>query len=359
MRMLLLWGVTIAVGLAVGTLGAFAQVAQDPSGRVVELETPAPSLDGNLLGTPSTQNAAIYLPPGYDQQPDARFPVVYLLHGIFDDYGVWIENYDVPAILDRLIERDRLEPLIAVMPNGGNRYGGGYYRNSAVSGNWADYITDDLVGFVDTNFRTLASPDSRAVIGHSMGGYGAIHLAMAHPGIFSVVWAMSPCCLAPTEDLGFGNDAWRRASTVKDQNDIQALIDRRDFYPIAILGIVTAFSPAPNREPVYGHFPFEIVRGEVVLDEQAFDAYADAFPTRQVRSARASLRDLRGLGLGVGLGDQFLHIPAGTLDLSQKLGEERVPHQLDVYAGDHRQHIGDRLETTVLPWVGARLDFEE
>lgn len=101
------------------------------------------------------------------------------------------------------------------------------------------------------------------------------------------------------------------------------------------------------------------MRGEVVLDEPAYDRYLDAFPVRQVRQARDSLRDLRGLALDVGLGDQFLHIPAGTLALSQQLGEERIPHRLDVYDGDHRQQVSERLETVVLPWVGERLASEE
>lgn len=59
------------------------------AGRVVEVEVPAPALADNLLDTPVVQGAAVYLPPSYDSESDRRYPVVYLLHGIFDDYGVW------------------------------------------------------------------------------------------------------------------------------------------------------------------------------------------------------------------------------------------------------------------------------
>ncbi|WP_299887984.1 alpha/beta fold hydrolase [uncultured Ruegeria sp.] len=353
------WRAVFAISLFVCATSVTAQSDQTSSGQVVELRVPAPSLEENLLGTSGIQDVAIYLPPDYEQHPNRRFPVLYLLHGIFDDYGVWIENYNVPSILDRMIQDDAIPEVIAVMPNAGNRYGGGYYRNSPVSGNWADYITNDLVSYVDANYSTLPNPESRAVIGHSMGGYGALHLAMHHPGVFSVVWAISPCCLAPTEDLGFGNDAWKRASQIEDFDDVDALLESRDFYPIAILGIIAAFNPDPDNEPIYGDFPFEIVKGEVVLDDQAFDSYSDAFPIRQVRASRENLRELKGLGMGVGLGDQFLHIPAGTLALSQQLGDERIPHSLDVYAGDHRQRVGERLEETVIPWVVRRLDFGE
>lgn len=356
MRKSFFW-VFLAV-VILSTSSAFAQSLEAASGRVVKINVPAPTLTGNLLDTPLIQEAAVYLPPGYDENPDRRFPAIYLLHGIFDDHGVWIENYDVPGILDRLIADGDVPELIVVLPNGGNKYGGGFYRNSPVSGHWADYIADDLVSFIDKKYRTLPDQDSRAIVGHSMGGYGALNLAMSRPGIFSVVWALSPCCLAAKDDLSFGNDAWKRAAAIDEPEDLQNLIDSRDFYPIAMLGIVTAFIPDVDAAPVYGNFPFEVVRGEVIIDDIQFDRYLDALPVRQVRNARNSLRTLRGLALDVGLGDQFLHIPTGTFEFSQRLSAERIPHLLDVYAGDHRQSIGERLEDIVFPWVADRMVFE-
>lgn len=333
---------------------AIAQLSE-AGGRVVEVEVPAPSLAGNLLGTPDVQGAAVYLPPSYDREPDRRYPVVFLLHGIFDSYETWLVHFEVPAMLDRLIATGEIPELIMVMPNGGNQYGGGFYRDSPVSGRWGDYIADDLVAFVDSQFRTAASGDRRAVVGHSMGGYGALHLAMTRPGVFSSVWAMSPCCLAARDDLSFGNAAWKRAGEITTEDDLQASLDSEEFYSIAVLGLITAFSPNPENPPVHADFPFEIVRGEVVLDDALYDRYLDALPLRQVHDAREGLRSLRGLALDVGLGDQFLHIPTGTLEFSQVLGNERIPHLFDVYAGDHRQRVGERLEKRVLPWVGERL----
>jgi len=359
MPKLISWGLAYVLIVFFNSEQSFAQSNTDITGSVVEIEVPAPALRGNLLGSSDVQNAAVYLPPGYNAQTERRFPVVYLLHGIFDNYGVWIEHFEVPEILDRLIDGDLMAEMIVVMPNGGNKYGGGFYRNSPVGGNWADYIADDLVGFIDGQFRTIADDASRAVVGHSMGGYGALHLAMERSDVFSVVWALSPCCLAANDDLSFGNDAWQRAAAIKGPEDLQDLIDSGDFYPIAALGVAAAFSPDVEAAPTYGAFPFEIVRGEVVLDDAAFDRYLDELPVRRVRASRENLRNLQGLAIGVGLGDQFMHIPTGTLEFSQRLGAERIPHRLDVYAGDHRQQVGERLENIVFPWVAEQMVLAE
>jgi pimeloyl-ACP methyl ester carboxylesterase len=333
--------------------------ATRPTSQLLEVEVPAPALAGNLLGTAGLQGAAVYLPPSYATASKRRYPTIYLLHGIFDHYQQWLEEgFDAPGIFDRLIAVGEIPELIAVMPDGFNRTGGGFYRNSPVSGNWADYIATDLVDFIDEQFRTLVRPESRAVTGHSMGGYGSIHLGMTRPDVFSVIWAMSPCCLAATDDLGFGNDAWKRAIRFEKPEDLQASLQKGDFYPVAALGLLTAFSPNPGKPPFFVDFPYELVRGETVLIDSLYDAYLDRLPVRQVDDNREALRGLRGLGIGVGLGDQFVHIPKGTLEFSQVLGEQRIPHLLDVYDGDHRQLVAARLEQIILPWIGTRLATE-
>lgn len=330
-----------------------------PRGRVVEIVVPANSLAGNLLGTPTEQAAAIYLPPGYEGAPERRYPVIYLLHGIFDRHGVWIEAFGVPEILDLLIAEERIPEVIVLMPDGGNRYGGGFYRNSPVAGKWEDFVAVDLVDFVDASFRTLARPGGRAVVGHSMGGYGAVHLGMERPDRFSVAYAMSPCCAAPVDDLGFGNDAWKRAYRMETPEAIDQALEGNDFYPVAALGVLAAFSPAPGKPPLFVDFPFEVVRGEVVLDQAEYARYLAAFPLYRVAETRDALTRLRALALDYGIGDQFLHIPEASRELSHRLAELRVPHRFEVYDGDHRKQLPERLESVVLPYVAAALDRPE
>ncbi len=340
--------------LLIGIPVSAQTLAPSQASQVLERKIEAPSLDANLLGDEATKRVLIYLPPGYEEQFNHRYPVLYVLHGIFDEPDVWIGHFGIPAILDRLIEQDGIPPLIAVLPQGGNQLGGGFYRNSPVSGNWGDFIASDLTAYVDSNFRTDARRERRAVIGHSMGGYGAIHLGMTRPEVFSAAYAMSPCCLTPVEDLGQGNPVWRRLEGTERWDQVQAAVQARDFYLVAALGILTAFLPNTERPPFFIDIPFGVQRGETVIREEIYGRWEGQFPLLQLDQARDALLSLNGLAMDYGIGDQFAHIPVGTRLFSERLAELRIPHTLEVYRGDHRQEIARRLEKVILPWV-ARL----
>lgn len=322
--------------------------------RVEVVEVPAPSLEANLVGTAAIQRATVYLPPGYDGG-QARYPVIYMLHGIFDQHGVWVEQYELDGMVDRLIDAEAIPPVIVVMPDGGNRYGGGFYRDSPTTGGWARFVASDLVSFVDGRFRTRADPGARALVGHSMGGYGAVHVPMEWPGVFSIAWAMSPCCLGPVEDIGLGNPAWLEAAGLMDEAELARAVARRDFYVVVSMGLAAAFAPDPSAPPFHVDFPFRVERGEMVLDEDKYIAFRNRFPVHRIEERRAALLGLTSLTLDYGIGEQFAHIPAATSAFSQALTLWRVPHRLEVYRGDHRNRVGHRLEELVLPYIGALL----
>ena len=135
------------------------------SGRLIEVKVAAPALKGNLLGDPVEQSVAIYRPPSYDASPSKRYPTLYLLHGFLGDSKAWSGvgrfSFNIPPLLDAMIGSNRIREMIVVAPSARNAYGGSFYSNSAVTGNWEDYIYRDLVGHVDANYRTLARPSSR------------------------------------------------------------------------------------------------------------------------------------------------------------------------------------------------------
>lgn len=146
----------------------------------------------------------IYLPPDYGSAT-RRYPVLYMLHGLGGHREEWIV-YGLINVVDREIRTGSILPMIVVLPQGDK----GYWVNHSGDGPlWGEYLTRDLVGMIDTTYRTLRSPNSRGIGGLSMGGFGALHHAFLHPELFGVVGAHSASLRAydgTLPYLGFGED---------------------------------------------------------------------------------------------------------------------------------------------------------
>jgi S-formylglutathione hydrolase FrmB len=345
----------IRLAAALVALLVICTQVQAANGTIRELTIQSAAIAGNRTGTPAEQQLAVYLPPGYETGTQ-RYPVLYLLHGIVGTYKDFTEWLKIAPAMDALIAAGT-RPFIVVMPNGGNVYGGAFYSNSPVVGNWETYITSELVAKIDREFRTHARASSRGIAGHSMGGFGAINLGMKHPDVFGSVYAISPCCLAMSEDIGYGNPEWRKAVAVKSQEDIAALLKVGDFYPMAMIGLAAVLSPNLEKPPFFVDLPVKHVRGELMPDEAVFESWRRQFPIERVDDLRDNLMSLRAIGMDYGTSDQFAHIPTATADFSHELSRLRVPHTLDVYRGDHRQQVGARLGTIVLPFFARNLEY--
>jgi S-formylglutathione hydrolase FrmB len=341
-----------------GTVIAFCLVAvlqssAQSEGTIRYLKLHSPALEKNLLGEPSDQEVAVYLPPDYDRGT-ARYPVLYLLHGIGGGFTDWTKHWNIRGSMDAVI-RGGAQPFIVVMPNGANRLGGGFYLDSPVSGNWETYLVRELVPAIDRDFRTAATRESRGIAGHSMGGFGAIRLAMRFPELFGVMYAMSPCCLDLVEDIGHGNQSWRKAIRFRTPEDIARSAEENDFYPIAIYALASALSPNPEKPPFYVDLPVREVRGELMPDDAVYERWRTSLPMAQLAAHRASLMQMRGLVIDYGTLDQFAHILTATPAFSRELARLRIPHRLDVYDGDHREKLPQRLRTHVLPFLATTL----
>lgn len=101
------------------------------------------------------------------------FPVFYLLHGLSDDYTAWTRQTSIERYVEGL-------PLIVVMPDGGR----GFYTDAREGFAYETAMVRDLIGLVDATFQTVARREGRVVGGLSMGGYGALKLALGHPDLF-------------------------------------------------------------------------------------------------------------------------------------------------------------------------------
>jgi S-formylglutathione hydrolase FrmB len=141
------------------------------------------SFFSNSLDT--NRYAQVYLPEGYNPEDSTRYPVIYYLHGALGNYA---SNPEIKGILDDLIGSNSIAPVIVVKPDGSTGpYAGSFYTNSELYGNFEDYICYDLVSFIDSAYKTIASKEKRAIWGHSMGAFGSIKIALTHPDIYCSV----------------------------------------------------------------------------------------------------------------------------------------------------------------------------
>lgn len=156
-----------------------------------------------------TMQYVVYLPPGYDANPNARYPAAYMLHGGGGDIMEW-PSYGLFDVADRLMGDRVIPPFIFVLPEGDQEYWVDHVidRNTGANGEkWGTYTAKEVVPTIDARFRTIARQDARSIGGLSMGGHGAMQLALNFPGIWSAIGAHSPS-LRPEGDaptyLGFG-----------------------------------------------------------------------------------------------------------------------------------------------------------
>jgi S-formylglutathione hydrolase FrmB len=147
-------------------------------------------------------DSVIIIPPDTffvygDTLPGTYYPVLYLLHGYGGDQAYFRGLYGLAETMDGLIDAGEIEPMIVVTPNATNNLGGGFYTNSpdiggqSYAGRMQDYITDEIVTIIDTLFNTMTDRQHRGIAGHSMGGYGAVKIAMLRNDLFGSASAMS------------------------------------------------------------------------------------------------------------------------------------------------------------------------
>jgi len=359
-RFLLALALAAACGPAAGPGPAAAPARPAAHGRLVLERVAGAALGENAFGDRADPEVAIYLPPGYQESGARRFPVVYLLHGIGGTHRDWSERgyqgVTLPALMDRMIGAGRLPPMIVVMPTAITRYGGSFYLNSSVNGGWEDYIAGELVAHVDARYRTIAHPAGRGVAGHSMGGYGALSLAMHRPDVFGAAYAMSPCCLAWAAELTIERSAasWRRAVRFRDPRELRTALVEGEFLAVGYVAMAAAFSPDP-RSRMRVALPFALEGDRLVPAEPAHAAWRQAFLIEQLPARARSLAGLRALGFDAGTEDEIGHIPIGVESFSRALRDAGILHTVELYRGTHADRIAERLERVVLPFFGRAL----
>jgi len=342
-----------AIALAAVWVGVlFAQTGEPVrKGRFERIKVHGKSLEGNLEGDSPDRDVSIYLPPSYATDRNRRYPVVYLLHGYTNTdegwYGPEVKsgflsaNTTLPAAADNAIAAGARQ-MILVMPNAYTVYQGSMYSNSVTTGDWEAYLTRDLVEYVDAHYRTIPGRASRGLAGHSMGGYGAIRIAMKYPEAFSSVYILSACCL--TANLNPQGAGMAKAEAIHSRDDL-AQADRGT---VTTLAEAASWSPNPQNPPFFFDLPSQ--DGKVRPDVVA--RWVANAPLAMLDQYVPNLKRLRAIAIDVGDKDGLAD---SNKELSRMLTEYGIEHSFETYDGDHTNRIAARVETKVLPFFSSHL----
>jgi hypothetical protein len=159
------------------------------AGRLVEDWIESEVLKGNPLGDPWRRPIWIYLPPGYDDEPQRRYPAIFQIQGMTGQLDMWRNRgafrLNFPELLDQLFARGAGAPAVVVFVDCWTSYGGSQFLDSPGTGRYHTYLCEEVVPWVDERYRTLAQAQHRGIAGKSSGGYGAMVTPMLRPDLFS------------------------------------------------------------------------------------------------------------------------------------------------------------------------------
>jgi enterochelin esterase-like enzyme len=328
------------------SMAAFAQQsAETKHGTVSRISVHGQSLEGNLEGDSPEREVSVYLPPGYEAHKSHRYPVVYLLHGFTDTDLRWFGSeplFNGTAAADRAFSNGTPE-MIVVMPNAKTRYFGSMYTSSPATGDWETFVTHDLVAYIDSHYRTIPNRMSRGLAGHSMGGYGTIRLGMKHPEVFSSIYSLSACCLAPQN---LQDPARAKSPDIKTDEQLAAA----DFMTKAQFASAAAWSPDPRNPPRFIDLPWK----DGQFQPMVADKWAANAPLVMFDQYVANLKRLHAIALDVGTHDSLM---PGSQAMDEALTAYGIVHSYESYDGDHLNRVESRFETKVLPFFAVNLEF--
>lgn len=246
-------------------LPVMPESASAQQGRMEQGQITSAALAENLYGDPATRPYRVYLPPSYDSSLK-RYPVVYVLHGGFND-----ETQMIPWLrptLDLMIRQRAIGEMLAVFVNATNKLVvGSWYLSSAVIGDYETYIVKDLVELIDTRYRTLATRESRAVTGFSMGGWGTMHLTFKFPDVFSVAVAEAGRYNSRSQQADL---LAREIARYHPTNFTQYMaMGDVDYMLCAFQALFAGLLPNSQRPYLYTDYPYEWVTGQPLLNESA------------------------------------------------------------------------------------------
>jgi S-formylglutathione hydrolase FrmB len=300
------------------------------------------ALADNALGDPSERPLWVYLPPGYDSEPERRYPAIYLIQGLTGQVEMWWNRSafrpTVPELIDALFADGGTPTAIVVMVDAWTKLGGSQYVNSPGTGRYLDYLCDDVVAFVDGKYRTLADRNHRGIAGKSSGGYGAMTVPMRRPDVFGALAshagdALFDYCYLPEFGPAVRALRDRYAGSFErfweDFRSRPAFREKDDHILLNVYCMAACYSAEADGTVT---LPFDPATGE--LRDDVWQRWLANDPVRMAPAHADALRSLRAVYLDAGRRDEF-HLDVGAQAFSAILTRLGVNHYFELFDGAH------------------------
>jgi S-formylglutathione hydrolase FrmB len=301
--------------------------------RIETITVHSRALEGNLEGNSADRKVHVILPPGYDKRKRQRYPVVYYLHGYVSTADDQLKFIDP----DEAVQAFSGQPMIVVIPDAYTKQGGSFYASGLTVGDFEHFIARDLVAAIDARFRTIPERASRGLGGHSMGGHGTLRIGMKHADVFSVLYAMAPCCNAP-----------RRAAEGDARYETMDPASATEFFDRGYFAYAAALSPNPENAPYY----WDLVTKSGKPDPMVEARWAAGAPSVFVAQYVPDLKSMTGIAMDVGEQDFLLD---DVKLMHRELIRFGVPHEFMLFEGDHVNRVKARFRSNFLPFFAKHL----
>lgn len=351
-----------SLGIIAGALAALflmvVPIQVLASSQIVTHYIESEALKSNLVGLTTRRRVSVYLPDGYEDESKS-YPVIYHLHSFFWDDQRMFEDGIVQKRFDEAIERGVIKPFILVAGDFSNSQVGSFYENSAVSGYWLDYITQEMVPAIDNQYRTIEHPNSRGISGEMIGGYGALKLAMMYPDIFSSVYALHPVGTG----LGYvpmvKRPDWKIIHQAKSFQEIE---QHGNIFSTIFTAMAQAYSPNPNKPPFFADFMTDPTdEGWVVNPVNSETLMSQFLLDRLLPQYAQNMRQLKGIKFDWGRYDSNQDHVLSNQNFSRKLEEYGIEHSAEEYRGntyDKNWIPHGRVSNDMLPFFNHFLVFD-
>ena len=312
-------------------------------GRFDERIFDSDALRGNPLGDPHQRPLWVYLPPGYDDSSDRRYPVIYVIQGLTGQLDMWRNRSafrpNFPELADELFASGDAPPCVLVLVDCWTSLGGSQFLDSPGTGKYHTYLCDEVIPWVDSNFRTMSAHEHRGIMGKSSGGYGAMVTPMLRPGLFGGLATIAGDALF---EVCYQRDFPEVARALRDNyegscekfwQDFRsrpAFSKKSDHVLLNVWCMAACYSADPDGTVV---LPFDLRTGELI--PQVWERWLQRDPVRMVSHHADALRAMQAIYIDAGKHDEFLLDLGATAfhDELKRIDASNV--RFELFAGGH------------------------